>query len=191
MAVVQEDEDMATTETITTAEELLNAPELGRCELVRGELTMMSPAGFEHGRIELAIGRLLGNFVAQHSLGVVLGAETGFQIARDPDTVRGPDVAFVRSDRVPSTGVLGFFQGPPDLAVEVLSPGDRAGEVNAKVHDWLDAGCRMVWVADPQTRTVTVYRSRREVEVLGAGDTLSGGDVVPGFTSPIAQIFGT
>jgi Uma2 family endonuclease len=182
---------MAATGTLMTAEELLNAPELGRCELVRGELVMMSPAGFDHGRIALTIGRLLGNFVSQHALGVVLSAETGFQIAHDPDTVRAPDAAFVRSDRVPPTGMFGFFRGPPDLAVEVLSPGDRASEVNAKVQDWLDAGCQLVWVADPRTRIVTAYRSRREVAVFATGDILTAGDVVPGFSIPVGEIFGT
>ena len=180
---------MAATATLMTAEELLNASELGRCELVRGELVMMSPAGFDHGRIALTIGRLLGNFVSEQALGVVLSAETGFQIARDPDTVRAPDVAFVRSDRVPTTGMFGFFCGAPDIAVEVLSPSDRASAVNAKVQEWLDAGCRLVWVVDPQTRTITVHRSPREVAMFAAGDTLTAGDVVPGFSIQVGDIF--
>jgi Uma2 family endonuclease len=182
---------MVTTEAVATAEQLLQAAGLGRSELVRGELVMMSPAGFEHGRIALVIGRLMGNFVSKHAMGVVVGAETGFQIAHDPDTVRAPDVAFVRSDRVPSTGLLGFFQGPPDLAVEVLSPGDRASEVTTKVHDWLDSGCRSVWVADPQTRIVTVYRSHNEIAVFAAPDTVAAGDVLPGFSIAVRRIFGT
>jgi Uma2 family endonuclease len=172
---------MAATGTLMTAEALLNAP----------ELVLMSPAGFEHGYIALALGRILANFVSEHDLGRVLGAETGFQIARDPDTVRAPDVAFVRAERVPAALPRGFFEGAPDLAVEVLSPGDRASEVNAKVQDWLDAGCRLVWVADPQTRTVTAYRSRREVAVFATADTLTAGDVVPGFSIPVREIFGT
>ncbi len=180
---------MAATETITTAAQLLNAPELGRCELVRGELTMMSPAGFEHGCIAANIAALLRNSPGSRVLGVVTGAETGFQIAHDPDTVRAPDVAFVRTERVPATLPRGFFDGPPDLAVEVLSPGDRASEVSAKIQDWLDAGCRLVWVVDPQTRTVTVYRSRSEIVVLTAGDTLLVGDLLPGFSVPVGEIF--
>src|SRR3990170_1116812 len=128
---------MATTHQITTAEQLLQAPDLGRCELLRGELVMMSPAGFEHGRIIGNITGPLATYVRQKKLGVVAGAETGFQIARDPDTVRAPDVA-----------------------VEVLSPTDRAGELLAKVHEWLAAGCRAVWVVDPGARTVSVYRRR-------------------------------
>jgi Uma2 family endonuclease len=120
---------MATTQTITTAEQLLQAAGLGRCELVRGELIMMTPAGFRHGCIASTINRVLGNFISQRGLGVVTGAETGFQIGRNPDTVRAPDVAFIGADRVPESKPAGYFPGAPDLAVEVLSPGDRASEL--------------------------------------------------------------
>ena len=107
-------------------------------------------------------------------------AEAGFQLAHDPDTVRAPDVAFVRAERFPPGGVKGFFQGPPDIAVEVVSPSDRASEVAAKVQDWLQAGCSMVWVVDPENRTVTVHRSRKDITVLTEADMLTGGDVLPG-----------
>lgn len=180
---------MATTQTITTAEQLLQATDLGRCELLRGELAMMSPPGFEHGRIALRLGGRLSAYVEKQSLGVVVGGDPGFLIAQDPDTVRAPDVAFIGSDRVPGTPIDGYFQGAPDLAVEVLSPTDRAGEVLAKVQDWLDAGCRAVWVVDPKTRTVTVYHSRTEIVVLRESDELTGGEVVPGFAVPVAEIF--
>jgi Uma2 family endonuclease len=180
---------MATTAQITTAEQLLQAPDLGPCELLRGELVMVSPAGYAHGSIAGRITIALGEFVKPRKLGDVLGGEPGFLIASDPDTVRAPDVAFVRSERVPHEKPQGFFEGAPDLAVEVLSPNDRASEVNAKVQDWLDAGCRMVWVVDPQTKTVSVYRSRTEIMVLGASDTLPGGDVLPGFSLPLVEIF--
>lgn len=132
----------------------------------------------------------LASYVDGESLGVVFGAETGFLIARDPDTVRAPDVAFVSAGRVGATLPKGFFPGPPDLAVEVLSPEDRASEVLAKVGDWLEAGCRLVWVVDPRTRTVTVYRGLSEVRVLRNGETLSGEDVVPGFSAPVSRVFG-
>jgi Uma2 family endonuclease len=182
---------MTTIEQITTAEQLLRTPGLGRCELVEGELLMMSPAGYEHGRIVVRITRPLANFISQNRLGDLTGAETGFQIAHDPDTVRAPDVAFVRAQRVPAEPVQGYFPGPPDLAVEVLSPDDRAGEVLAKVRDWLQAGCRRVWVVDPRTRTVSVYRSQSEVVVLSQSDTLSEEDLLPGFRLPVAEIFAT
>ncbi len=150
---------------------------------------MMSPAGFEHGRI---VGRICGRlerFVEQQAIGVVTGAETGFRIGRDPDTVRAPDVAFIRAERVPPAPLRGFFQGAPDLAVEVLSPGDRASEVLAKVQDWLSAGCRAVWVVDPANRTVSVYRSQDQVVTWSVSDELTGGDILPGFSLSVAEIF--
>ena len=180
---------MSTTEQITTAEQLLQAPGLDRCELVRGELIMMSPGGFEHGCVIMDIAAPLRDFVNQNSLGRVTGAETGFCIARDPDTVRAPDVGFVLAERVPAEPVKGYFQGAPDLAVEVLSPEDRAGEVLAKVRDWLAAGCRRVWVVDPRTRTVSVYRSPSEIVVLSDSDTLTDDELLPGFHLPVAEIF--
>jgi len=181
---------MTTAERIVTAEQLLSAPGLGRCELVRGELNMMSPAGPRHGRIAMNLSTPLDVFVRQHALGTVFTAETGFQIGHDPDTVRAPDVAFVRAERMDAEPEHGFFPGAPDLAVEVLSPEDRAGEVQSKVQDWLASGCRGVWVVDPHSRTVTIYRSRSDIVVLVESDTLSGGDLVPAFSLTVAEIFG-
>jgi Uma2 family endonuclease len=181
---------MATTEHITTAEQLLlRAPGLGRCELLRGELIMMSPAGARHGRIVANITGPLIVFVKQKALGRVYGAETGFWIGRKPDTVRAPDVAFVSNDRLGGEPERGFFEGPPDLAVEVLLPEDRPGEVAAKVQDWLAAGCRLVWVVDPQTQSVPIHRHGGTGVVLGAEDQLGGEDLVPGFTLPVTEIF--
>jgi len=173
---------MATLENVTTADTLLAAGYIGRCALVRGELIMMSPAGAEHGRIVTNITVPLAIFVRQHALGTVFGAETGFRIGQDPDTVRAPDVAFVTAQRTGDKLAAGFFPGAPDLAVEVLSPEDRASVVLAKVQDSLDAGCRAVWVADPRTHTVTVYRSRSDIMVLNESETLDGGDLLPGFS---------
>jgi len=150
---------------------------------------MMSPAGEEHGWVVINVSAPLALYVRQQGLGRVYGAETGFTIARDPDTVRAPDVAFVRAERAGPRPGKKFFEGAPDLAVEVLSPEDRASEVLAKVHEWLDAGCRAVWLVDPETRTVTVYRSRSQISTLGASDELTGEDVVPGFSIPVADVF--
>jgi Uma2 family endonuclease len=180
---------MSTIEKITTAPQLLDAPDLGRCELVRGELIMMSPAGFEHGYIAAYIGSKLLAFVKERNQGVVTAAETGFWIRRDPDTVRAPDVGFVRADRVPPGALGGFFPGAPDLAVEVLSPNDRAGEVLDKVQDWLDAGCQAVWVVNPAKKTVSVYRPGAAVERLIATDTLADENLLPGFALPLAEVF--
>jgi Uma2 family endonuclease len=180
---------MAAAKTITTAEQLFQSPDLGPCELLRGELIMMSPAGSKHGRIALQLGSMLWNFVEPRRLGVVLGAETGFRIAENPDTVRAPDVAFIRRERIGAELPDGFFPGAPDLAVEVLSPNDRAGEVLAKVQDWLASGSAAVWVVDPKTQTVTVYGADRKTVMLTANDAIAGGDLLPGFTAPVAGIF--
>jgi Uma2 family endonuclease len=180
---------MAAVQEIATAEQLLHAPELGRCELVRGELILMSPAGYEHGVIAGRIHTLLSAFVMQARLGVVTAAETGFKIGRDPDTVRAPDVGFVCAQRAPRGRHRGFFDGPPDLAVEVLSPDDRPGDVTAKVHDWLLAGCRAVWVVDPNSATVSVYRGPHGATLLKAGDALSDDGLLPGFRLPVAEVF--
>ena len=150
---------------------------------------MMSPAGFEHGRVVVRITRPLAEFVEQHGLGVVTGVETGFQISHDPDTVRAPDAAFLRAARVPSEPQTGFFPGPPDLAVEVLSPDDRAGQVLAKVRDWLAAGTQAVWVIDPWTHTVSVYAGPNQAEVLGEEAVLTGGELLPGFELPVSGVF--
>lgn len=150
---------------------------------------MMSPAGFDHGRLASRIVAALENHATPRGLGVVTTAEAGFQVAHDPDTVWAPDVAFVRAERIPPSGVKGFFQGAPDLAVEVISPSDRPSEVAGKVQDWLRAGCSMVWVIDPEKRAVTVHRSSNEVAVLASADALSGSDLLPGFSMRVADIF--
>ena len=150
---------------------------------------MMSPAGSEHGALTIEIGRILGNFVKPRGLGAVLGADPGFVIAQNPDTVRAPDVAFLRAERVGERLPKGFFPGAPDLAVEVLSPGDRATGVLEKVQDWLAAGCLAVSVVDPKKQTVTVYDNRHTVVRLRPTDTLSGGELLPGFNVPVADFF--
>jgi Uma2 family endonuclease len=175
---------------ITTADELLRTPGLGRCELVRGELIEMSPSGYAHGRLAAEIARILCDFVNPHHLGAVTGAETGFIIERNPDTVRAPDAGFIRADRAPSKNHRGFVEGPPDLAVEVRSPGDRTIEVVAKVHAWLSASCQTVWVVEPETETITVHQKNGEILALSKTDTLCGGDVLPGFSVPVRDVFG-
>ena len=176
---------------LVTAEELLRMPDDGfRYELIRGELIRMTPAGHQHGRLVVNVTTPLDQHVRQHHLGVVYGAETGFQLASDPDVVRAPDAAFVRRERAAEVGdVEGYWPGAPDLAVEVISPGDLYTEVEDKVLAWLAAGARMVVVINPRTRTATVYRSRTDVTVLGEEDGLDGGDVVPGWMMPVRDLF--
>ena len=173
---------------ITTAEELLTAQDIGRCELVRGRLRAMIPPGAEHGRLAHELGYMISRHVKAHGLGTVYAAETGFLLSRDPDTVRAPDVAFVRADRAPAPP-RGYYPGAPDLAVEVLSPDDRPGYVREKVAEWLEAGTRAVWVVDPRSRTVTVHEPGAEPRLLEEADALFGGDVLPGFELMVAEIF--
>jgi Uma2 family endonuclease len=180
---------MVIVETLITAEQLLQMPAEEYCELIRGELIKISPTGLEHGRVANRISVRLGVYVEEHQLGIVTTAEAGFQIGHNPDSVRAPDVAFISAARVPKNPIAGFFDGPPDLAVEVLSPNDRAGEVLAKIQELLKAGCRMVWLVDPITRTVTVYHDRRNAQVLTAEDIISGDDLLPGFSVPVAEFF--
>jgi Uma2 family endonuclease len=183
------DIDMATVEKTITAEEYLALGDIGPSALVQGELILMSPSGYDHGWIAGNIVGALRDFVKSKKLGRVSTAEAGFFISRNPDTVRAPDVAFVRAERIPPGGQKKFFDGPPDLAVEVLSPDDRSSDVNAKIYDWLHAGCLQVWIVDPQNKTVTVYRSRNNVAVYTLGETLAADDILPGFSLPVAEIF--
>ena len=182
---------MTTTLQRSTASELYAMPDDGfRYELVKGELRKMSPAGGEHGVVVVNATLLLGQYVKTNGLGVCCGAETGFKIASDPDTVRAPDLAFVSRERIPEDGVpKKFWQGAPDLAVEVVSPGDTYSEVEEKVEQWLAAGARAVWVFDPKRRSATVYRSMTDVTRLSEGDELDGGEVVQGFRCKVSEIF--
>src|SRR5215212_8112943 len=173
---------MTVDQKLITADELLRLPDDGmRHELVQGELRTMPPGGWEHGQESSKLDRSLGNYVEAHELGEVATNEPGFLLATNPDTVRAPDVAFVRRGRLP-TGVArrGYFNGAPDLAIEVISPNDLYTEVDEKVAEWLEHGTRMVLVVNRCRRTVAVHRPGRDVGILGIQDTLDGEDVVPG-----------
>lgn len=174
-----------------TADELLRMPDDGRrYELVRGELRTMTPAGHTHGRVAMRLSWPLAQYVEANGLGVVYAAETGFLLARDPDTVRAPDVAFVRRERVEMVGdAEGYWPGAPDLAVEVISPSDAYAEVESKVTEWFRAGARMVIVVNPDNRTTKVYRGATDVTVLTEDGEIDGADVVPGWRLPVRELF--
>jgi Uma2 family endonuclease len=174
---------------LITAEELLKMGDIGRCELIYGELVMISPAGFCHGEIALRIGHLLASFVEERDLGVVLAAETGYVIERDPDLVRAPDASFVRKQRVPKTTWKKYFPGVPDLAVEVISPDDTKREVAEKVNMWLAHGTISCWVADPESQTVSIHRAGQEPIRLGIRDKITGEPALPRFVLAVSRIF--
>lgn len=162
--------------------------EASRMELVRGQVVREPPAGFEHGALAVRIATCLYSFVRRHGLGKVLGAETGFVLFDDPPTVRAPDVAFVARDRLPSD-TRGFGRLAPDLAVEIVSPSNTVAEIQDKVFDYLEAGTKLVWVVEPRGRTVTVYRSRDDIRILASTQAIEGGEVLPGFRTPVAEFF--
>jgi Uma2 family endonuclease len=173
-----------------SAEELLRlrGPEARR-ELVRGELIVREPAGFRHGDIAARLLIAVGAFVESRSLGRVFTAETGFRLRTNPDTVRAPDVAFVRRDRLPDPAPRGYAAIAPDLVIEVLSPDDRPGEVLSKVGDWLETGTALVWVVDPERRTSRVYRVDGSQELLTDADRLDGEGVLPEFHYELRRAF--
>jgi Uma2 family endonuclease len=172
-----------------TADDLLKMGDIGRCELIYGELVMMSPAGFEHGVIAVRIARFLSQFVEDNDLGQVLAAETGYKIESKPDLVRAPDASFIRKDRLPKTTLKKYFPGVPDLAVEVISPGDTRREIAEKVNMWLAHGAVSCWVLDPDSMTVTIHRSGQKVIRLTTRDRIKNEPALPGFVLDVARIF--
>ena len=182
---------MVTTTRLMTAEELLNMPDDGfRYELVRGELRKRPLAGQNHGRYASNIGLSLGGHAKTNRLGKSYIADTGYILATDPDHVLAPDFAFISNERLREIGESdGFAQGAPDVAVEVISPNDRYTEVEEKVEDWLNAGCRAVIIVNPRRRTVNLHRSPTDVTILTESDTLEISDIVPGWRMPVEDIF--
>lgn len=181
---------MATT-ALLTADDLLELPDDGLPhELVKGELRTMTPAGLPHGTICGLISTRIGLHVLSHRLGVVATEATGFKLARDPDTLRCPDVSFISNARVPPDDASRrFMDGAPDLAIEVLSPDDTVFEIEEKVEEYLAAGARAVWVVNPKLRRVTIHAPGAAPRILHEGDSLDGGEILPGFTCPVRDIF--
>jgi Uma2 family endonuclease len=172
-----------------TAEQLLAMGDIGRCELIDGEIIHMAPAGAEHGGIAMEIAYRIKAHVTIHHLGKVFAAETGFLIKRNPDLVRAPDIAFVGASRIPAGPVRGFFEGPPDLAVEVCFPGDRWSDVLAKVDQWLAAGTISIWVVDPLRQSFEIYRRDSQPMRCHAGQRLADEPTLPGFVLEVAEVF--
>jgi Uma2 family endonuclease len=174
-----------------TADELWELPnDHHRHELVAGELLTMPPSGFLHGTVAMNFGRLLSEHAIKHDLGVVCTADAGFWLQRNPDTVRAPDVAFVSKERILTEGKPEkYWPGAPDLAVEVVSPSDRFDEVMEKVEEYLEAGTRLVWVAQPRLQLVLACRPGGAYKIHHKEDELSGEDVLPGFVCQVKDLF--
>ena len=181
---------MSVATSLVSADELLLMRDDGfRYELIRGELRKMAPTGGPHGQVAGKAHWCLMNHVEANKLGVVFAAETGFRLASKPDTVRAPDVAFVSRERIDRFGIPeGYWPGAPDLAIEVVSPGDVFSEVQEKVVEWLAAGCRMVIILDPRKRSAAVYRGFA-ARLLSVDDVLEGEEVVTGWSVRVGDFF--
>ncbi len=183
--------NMTASPPLMTAEDLLETSIPNKAtELVRGRLIVREPPGSRHGKIAMNLAVRLANHVERLGAGQIFAAETGFTLFRAPDTVRAPDIGYVRRERLPDPVPAGYLEGAPDLVVEVLSPGDRPGEVLAKVGDWLEAGACLVWVIDPDRRLARVYRADGTEHTLDETGQLLGEDVMPGFSCTLASILG-
>jgi Uma2 family endonuclease len=176
---------------LLTAEDLLALHSKGvKGELIRGVLAETVSTGVEHGKVTAKFTIKVGIFVEPRKLGTIVTSDSGVLIGRDPDIVREPDVAFTSAERMPlNERIRGYSEVPPDLVVEIASPGDTVRELFDKAQMWLRHGVRMVWVADPDTRTVDVYRQDGPTLTLTEEDTLDGDPVLAGFTLPVREVF--
>jgi Uma2 family endonuclease len=172
-----------------TAEEIAQYPKEKRGELIRGVWRPRNPRVILHGMLVATIGAEVHRWVESHKLGAATTG-AGYILERDPDTVLGPDVAFVRADRLPPPERWwGYFEGAPDLAVEVIAPLYARAYVEEKVAMYLGAGTHVVWIVDTERRSMMICTRDGEPRTLSEGDVLDGGDVLPGFTLPVAEIF--
>jgi Uma2 family endonuclease len=174
---------------LITADELIDIGLPGqRTELIRGQLVVREPSGFAHGEVEARLGSLIAAFVYPRDLGHVASGDPGFKLESNPDTVRAPDVAFVRKDRLGKTTPMGFPALAPDLAVEVVSPNDSRTAVREKAAAWITAGSLLVWVVDPIERNARVYRADGTNALVTAHEVLDGEGVLPGFRCTVQSV---
>lgn len=174
---------------LITGEELMAMGDIGPCELVEGRIIYMDPTGDEHGVFESTLSSELSVFVRQRKLGWVMAGEVGIYIRRNPDTVRGADIAFISRERLPNGPTGKYLQVAPELVVEIMSPDDRWQEVREKIEEYFSIGVQWVWIVEPANRAVLVYRSINEAQKLGEADALKGDGVLDGFTLSVATLF--
>ena len=148
----------------------------------------MPPPGARHGACCSRINRRLATFVEDNNLGTVFANDTGFITERDPDSVRGPDVAYWSRKCLPEIPA-GYIEVAADLVVEVVSPGDRYARIQKKVTEYLEKGVRLIWVVDPEDQSVATFREGEKTKILSENEALTGEDVLPGFTCQIADLF--
>jgi len=177
-------------EKANTSKELMKLSGMGRYELIKGVIYKLSPSGKKHGFIVSKITNIVSNYVYENKLGITTGAETGYKLSSNPDTVRAPDMAFESNERLAQCGIIeGYSTVMPDLVVEVNSPSDSHTRVIKKTQEWLKAGVKGVWVIDPDDEAVAVYNFSGQCRVFDGGDYLEGGNIIPGFKCRVSEIF--
>jgi len=184
---------MSTTSTaLMTAEELLQLPHgYYRAELINGVLETMPLPRLPHGRVAMRLGAPPAQFIWDHDLGEAYITDVGFQVTWNPDTVLGPDISFISKERLEEAGeVNGYWQGPPDLAVEVFSPGYGTSKVSKRISRWFGFGTKQVWIVNLKQSTVTIYRSESDMTTFSGSDYLEAPDLLPGFRISLDRIFG-
>jgi len=185
MALLKDNE-----ERLITGEELLRYPDLGPCELVDGRIVPLTPMRPEHGEVELNLGSELRAWARSSGRGRAFSGDVGIYVRRNPDTVRAADLIYISNERFARNEKSSYLNVAPELAVEVLSPTDRRGDVTAKIKDYLGAGVDRVWVVDSKLRCVFVHRVAMEVRPFKMGDVLADEELLPGFSVSIADLFG-
>jgi Uma2 family endonuclease len=175
---------------LVTGEELLQHPEWGPCELIRGKVVPVCRPNYMHGVLMSEMGGELRAFVKKRKLGDVVVGDSGVYLERGPDTVRGPDVYFISAKRKPEKqDRAGYLKVAPELCVEIVSPSDKWSDIKGKVDQFLAFGVKLVWVIDPKTRSAHVYRAGGSVVAIGPGGVLSGEQILPGFELPLKELF--
>ena len=174
---------------LITGEELLAMGDIGPCELIDGRIVRMNPIGRSHAYVAANLSMALNQFVRQHKLGEVLVGEIGIFIQRKPDRIRAADVVFVSKERLAQTTASGYLMTAPDLVVEIISPTDRWQTVRDKLEEYFAIGVHRVWIVEPETRAVLVYRSVTEMNRLGEGDAINGEGVLEGFSLLVSELF--
>ena len=184
MAVLKDSQEI-----LMTGKELFHQQGLGPCELVNGRIVPLSPTGRAHGRAEARLTTRLSTYVESAHWGEVLTGEVGIYIRRDPDTVRAADIALISHERLARCKTEGYLDVAPEIAVEVLSPTDRKGDLFVEIEDYFAAGVLRVWVLDSRQRRIAVHRSPTDSEQFVSGDALADEELLPGFRIEVSDLF--